>query len=140
MTTQWQRRSSLIPGNSRPLGIVNNYAHGNTISFSSDTAPLLTFLIVVLYRQVLSTHNVLGKTKKLYIISTLRDAVPQKKNTAVETTIVSYINTFSVAIWWFPYKIDVDMHCIESIGQTESTSVLHHIQHLERVQIQLPSP
>lgn len=79
MTTQWQRRSSLIPGNSRPLGIVNTYAHGNIISFSSDTASLLTFLIVILHRQVLSTHNVLRKTKKLYIISTLRAVVPQKK-------------------------------------------------------------
>lgn len=52
------------------------------------------------------------------------------KNKAVETT-ASYMETFSVAIWWFMYKFNATRHFTEELSQEECQSLLHHTYHLE---------
>lgn len=61
---------------------------------------------------------------------TERWCAKELKSKAVETT-ASYINTFSVAIWWFMYKFNATRHFMEELSQEECQSLQHHTDQLE---------
>lgn len=61
---------------------------------------------------------------------TERWCAKELKNKAMATT-ASYINTFSVAIWWLMYKFNTTRHFTEALSQGECQSLLHRTSHLE---------